>query len=393
METILNDKSKLYERITLDTLIAFIKTNLSSLQPVSEIIMVEQEKKVPVKTENKVKKINTFYEELAENSNPINFCNNFTKNFPNFPESNLLITNLNSLFIPEESEGKKKKVDYSKYTFFKAILYNLIKKITETELETFIKTLVKHVSYGGITEFNYTKLKWNKKMLKDNINDNIINEMTIRVICDYLHINIFVLNDDSKKIEYGGGEFVPFKKNIFVYKYDNNYYPIFTKKDKFFQFNSDLMKYILKNTDILTLLSHDQFSYKEEDLSKYIDISKILPEISLPSNNLPIHEEISIINKFDDDYSDSDEEEESEEDQKEEDEEDEDESEEDQKEEEEEEETEEDYDQVIFDKYMKLSLMEIQKEAKKYNIQIKNGMKLKNKKELCMEISKVKKNS
>ena len=36
--------------------------------------------------------------------------------------------------------------------------------------------------------------------------------------------------------------------------------------------------------------------------------------------------------------------------------------------------------------------MEIQKEAKKYNIQTKNGTKLKNKKELCMEISKVKKN-
>jgi hypothetical protein len=43
METILNDKSKTYERITLETLLAFIKTNLSSLQPLSEIIMIEPE--------------------------------------------------------------------------------------------------------------------------------------------------------------------------------------------------------------------------------------------------------------------------------------------------------------------------------------------------------------
>jgi hypothetical protein len=192
METILNDKSKSYERITLDTLISFIKTNLSSLQPVSEIIMIEPEKKVPVKSEIKIKKVKTFYEELAENKSPINFCSNFIKNFPNFPESNLLVSNLNSLFVPEESDGNKKKVDYSKYTFFKSVLHNLIKKLTETELDTFIKTLVKHVSYGGITEFNYTKLKWNKKSLKDNINNNIINEMTVRVVCDYLHVNIYI---------------------------------------------------------------------------------------------------------------------------------------------------------------------------------------------------------
>ena len=386
METILNDKSKTYERITLETLIAFIKTNLSSLQPLSETIMVEPEKKekVPVKSEIKIKRIKSFYEELAENTNPIIFSSNFIKNFSNFPESNLFVSNLNSLFVPEESEGKKKKVDFSKYTFFKSVLYNLIKKMTETDLETFVKTLVKHVSYGGITEFNYTKLKWNKKTLKDNINNNIINEMTIRVVCDYLHINILVLNEDTKKIEYGGGEFIPFKKNIFVYKYENNFYPIFTNKDKFFQFNSDLMKYILKNTDILMLLSLDQFSYKEEDLSKYINISKILPEVNLPSNNLPLQEEISVINKFDDDYSDS--EHSTEDDTKD-----------DTKDDEiegkiEGKEVEEDFDQDIFDKYMKLSLMEIQKEAKKYNIQTKVGTKLKNKKELCMEISKVKKN-
>ncbi len=384
METILNDKSKSYERITLATLISFIKTNLSSLQPIGEIIMVDTKEKKVVK-EEKVKKEKSFYEELLEGNTPINFNTNFTNNFPNFPtNSNLLVLNLNSLFIPEESEGKKKKTDYSKFTFFKAVLYNLIKELTESELETFIKTLVKHVSYGGVTEFNYTKLKWNKNTLKDNINKNIINEMTIRVVCDYLHINIFILNEDSNKIEYGGGEFVPFKKNIFLYKFNNNYYPVFTKKEKYFSFNSELMVYLLKNTDNLTLLSHDQFSFREEDLSKYINISKILPEINVPEKtSKDVKEEVSIINKFDDDYS-EDSEEESEEESGEE-------SGEDNTEDEEE--TIEEYDSTIFDKYMKLSLMEIQKEAKKYNIQTKDGTKLKTKKDLCMEISKVKKHN
>ena len=232
METILNDKSKSYERITLDTLISFIKINLSSLQPISEIIMVDNNiEKNSVKPSDKTIKQKTFYDQLAETTNSVNFCSNFIKNFSKFPlESNLLVLNLNSLFVPEGSEEKNKKTDYSKYTFFKSVLYNLIKKLTITEMETFVKTLIKHISYGGITEFNYTKLKWNKKTLKDNINDNIINEMTIRVVCDYLHINIFIFNEDSKKIEYGGGEFVPFKKNIFLYIFENNFYPIYTKE-------------------------------------------------------------------------------------------------------------------------------------------------------------------
>jgi hypothetical protein len=376
METILNDKSKSYERITLDTLISFIKINLSSLQPIGEIIMVDNTEKKVVKQE-KVKKEKNFYEELSDTTTPINFNNNFTNDFLNFPNnSNLLVLNLNSLFIPEESEGKKKKIDYSKYTFFKSVLYNLIKELTELELETFIKTLVKHVSYGGVTEFNYTKLKWNKNILKDNINKNIINEMTIRVVCDYLHLNIFILNEDSKKIEYGGGEFVPFKKNIFLYKFNNNYYPLFTKKEKYFSFNSELMVYLLKNTDNITLLSYDQFSFREEDLSKYINISKILPEINVEDkSSKDVKEEVSVINKFDDEYSDDTEESEGE------------------SEGESEEDTIEEYDSTIFDKYMKLSLMEIQKEANKYNIQTKDGTKLKTKKDLCMEISKVKKHN
>lgn len=375
METILSNKSKSYERITLDILIGFIKSNLSTFQPCAEIIVENDEKKEKKNSLVKIEiKKKDFYEDLENSTKPINFESNFIKNFPNFPQSNLLVCNLSSLFIPEESEIKNKKIDYSKYSFFKAILYNSIPIMTEADLENIVKTLVKHVSYGGITEYNYGKLKWNKKSLKDNLNQNIINEMTIRVTCDYFHINIFVINDDSKKIEYGGGDFVPFKKNIFVYKYKECFYPIFTQKNKYFPFNSDLMTYLLKNTNNITLLSHDQFTFKEEDLSKYINLSKILPEIEIHDKQTLSQTNIieqSIINKFDDDYSES-----------------EDAEIEDAKTGEESYDTRENY-----DKLAKCSLMELQKEAKKYNIETKKDGKLKSKKDLCMEICKLKKSS
>ena len=385
METILNDKSKLYNKITIDTLINFIKVNLSSFQPASEVITVENTKPIKsTKTEKSIPKqidTKTFYDKLKEplidSKYNILFSPNFFKKLPNFSlETDLFLLNLNCPFIDIEttSEDSKKKTDYTKYTFFKSVLYNLIEsKLNETEMDTFMKTLIKHISYGGITEFGYGKLKWNKKTLKDNITKNIIDSSTVRIVCDYLHINIFIINEDTDNFEYGGGEFIPFKKNIFLYKYSDIYYPVFNKSSTIFPFTDDLMKYFLKNTELITLLSHDQISFKEEDLSKYINLSTILPEITIPVKV----EEISVINKFDDSYS-------------------EDENAETETETESESEAKveaeaEAENDIIFVKYMKLSLMEIQKEAKKHNISIKNDTKLKNKKDLCMEIIKVKK--
>lgn len=45
METILSNKSKSYERITLGMLLGFIKSNLSTFQPCAEIIVENEEKK------------------------------------------------------------------------------------------------------------------------------------------------------------------------------------------------------------------------------------------------------------------------------------------------------------------------------------------------------------
>jgi hypothetical protein len=383
MEVILNDKSKAYERITLEDLLQFIKTNLSTFQRPTEIITVDNEKVKIVSDKVKKPEVKTFYDELTTSVSNIKFNSNFIKSFPNFPvASDLFVLNMSNFLNDNSSETEsevKKKIDYTNFSFFKAILFNLLKTPKPSDLENFIKTLVKHISYGGITEFNYTKLKWNKKTLKDNINKNIIDPGTIRVVNDYLHINIFIFNEDNEKFEYGGGDFIPFKMNVFLYKYKGVFYPIFTKTQKYFPFDSYLVKYFLTNSDKITLLSQDQLTFKEEDLSSYINLATIMPEIPVATKV----EETSVINKFDDDYSEESESE-SENDN---------ESESDSNNESQSESESENGDDEIIEKYMKLSLMEIQKEAKKYDINIKNGVKLKTKKDLCCEIVKVKKSS
>jgi hypothetical protein len=405
-------------------LLSYIKTNLSSLQPSSSVIIVDKKDKESDKQTDKQKtsksskttltnssnstNSTSFYEELINSTSKIKFNSDFIKPLLSMLSNNtdnnesFYVINYANIIPPEkkdtetsDSNTTKKKVDFTKFSFFKSLLYTLISKPKESDLENLIKTLVKHIMYGGITEFGYAKLKWNKKTLKDNINNNVIDSGTIRVVSDYLHVNIFVINDDSKQIEYGGAEFVPFKKNIFIYKYKDNFYPIFTKDSKFFKFTSPLVKYLLTNTQKITLLSHDQMTFKEEDLSKYINLATIMPEIPV---NVKA-EEVSVINKFDEDFTEY----------------------EDNKSEivnddsatsdtsendsddsaniansDDNDDDSDDNDDVnntdIFNKYMKLSLMEIQKEAKKLNINIKDSNnKLKNKNLLCMEITKYKK--
>ena len=405
METILNDKSKSYERITLDMLFSYIKNNLSTLQPTSSVILVDKKDKDIDKQTDKSSKHSkssltnsvSFYDELLNSTSKIKFNSDFIKPLLSILSNNtdnnesFYVIKYTNIIPPEkkdtetsDSNTTKKKVDYSMFSFFKSVLYSLLDKPKELDLESFIKTLVKHITYGGITEFGYTKLKWNKKTLKDNINNNVIDSGTIRVVSDYLHVNIFVINEDSKQIEYGGAEFIPFKKNLFIYKYKDNFYPIFTKDSKFFKFTSPLVKYLLTNTQQISLLSHDQLTFKEEDLSKYINLATIMPEIPI---NVKA-EEVSVINKFEEDFTEYD----------------------DNKSEMVNDDTDDssnsdsddtDSDESdsgdvnnteIFNKYMKLSLMEIQKEAKKLNINIKDSNnKLKNKNLLCMEITKYKK--
>lgn len=403
METILNDKSKAYERITLDMLLSYIKTNLSTLQPTSSIITVDKKDNISDSKVNKPSKIKkepseSFYDNLNNSVSKIKFNSDFIKTFIANTDINsindvLYVLNYKNSITEtvnnsETSDSNtKKKVDYTHFSFFKSILYLLIDKPTDTDLEIFIKTLVKHIMYGGITEFGYNKLKWNKKTLKDNISNNVIDAGTVRVVSDYLHINVFIINEDSKQIEYGGAEFIPFKKNLFLYKYKDNFYPVFLKENKIFKFSTPLVKYLLTNTQKITLLSHDQMTFKEEDLSKYINLATIMPEIPVTVKA----EEVSVINKFDEDFTEYDDgknniidDSESESDD----------SEQVNEDSEDSDENESEDNSEIFDKYMKLSLMEIQKEAKKLNINIKDSNnKLKNKNILCMEIIKIKKNN
>jgi hypothetical protein len=373
MEAIATNKQM--SEVTIDILLDFIKNNFSTLQRNTTIIeeTKEEPKKVTSKENKKEPQPFNFFKELNESSTSIRFTPNFIKSelFDNFLVQNCknILTEDDTIEESDSSNSKKKKVDYHEYTFYISVLY-LLGKSKYSDLVNFVKTIGKHISYGGFTEYNYNKLKWNKKSLKDNVLNNVIDAGTVRIICDYLHINIFIVNEDKKEIEYGGGDYVPFKKNLLIYKNKDNFYPIFTEKEKYFKFDNSVIKYYLTNPKEFQLLSITEFACKEEDLSKYINLSTILPDITVQHKA----EETSVINKFDENYSETNKQE---------------------TESESDDETAEEQvnntqiDEELLNKYMKMSLLDIKKEAKKYNIptQTKNNKPV-SKKELCESIIK-----
>ena len=134
------------------------------------------------------------------------------------------------------------------------------------------------------------------------VHTDLINELDegafggniIRYIADYFHINIFILDIEEDELIFGNIlNFVPYKKTIFLLKYENNIFePLFTdksvvnklkthtsnleestskgspvpKKVKYFSFNDDLIEIILDN---ITDIDENIKIVKKENLEKY----------------------------------------------------------------------------------------------------------------------------
>lgn len=357
---VLTNKTGL-NKVTLDILLDFITKNCCNKQNYEEIIVVNSKELA----DDKVTYSN-FLAKLKATDSLISFCPEFTKNFSYFKNNNseLLIFNINSIDLtPNTSISSKKSVDlnFNFKSFFLSILYCLAdnKHLKDSLVETLITNINKFTVVTDLTKLNIKKTKLNKS-LKNNIIDNDV----LRIVSEYLYVNIFVFNHQEENFMYCSGEFVPFKKNIVLYFYNNIYYPIVTKANKVFAFSSELIKYFLSDVSKIKCTSINEFIVAQEDIASYINKDQTVQNIILPEVNL--NQEVSkddtnsIINGFDDQYSptDVDDGDGAGDD-------------------------EEDENNNKYEKYMSYSLKELQKLVKDKDIDIKNKSgKFKTKKEL-----------
>jgi hypothetical protein len=266
MEVLENNKSKMTERVTLASLLQFIIDNTQRYQPKEEIVEEEKPKaniKPIIKTKNKIK---SFEETLLESSSPIKFSK----------------FNLNHIYI----------IKYSDSTFLNTMLFFFSSFSITSEMIT--SGHKRFIQYGGFTDFGYSKLKWNKKTLLKSIDDNSIDEYYLRSLSDYLHINIFILNSDSKLLTLLS-DYYPYRKHFVMYKLNNQYYPIFNKETLYFNAQSDLIQKL--KPEILT-----EKTEKVEPIDIYgqLKLPEFLPEIKIDDALIPQADLQSVVNGFDD---------------------------------------------------------------------------------------------
>lgn len=254
------------KKITIDTLIRYIKDNISVI---SNVDIIDKPQNIEILSNEKKslnKKSKTFIEEFTDSE-----MNSSLK----FPKLKNLFSNdlLNDFLIY--------KVD-DDCSFYRSLFIILDQNFSTSDkdkqdliIKNFIQYLKSDIMMLGFAQYEYSKLKFNKKNMYNDLDKNIISKEIMRYCADVFHINIFYIDYKDETINYTGGNFIPFKKSIILLKINDRFNICYNVHGKIFRFNNnDFFDTILTNSDIIKLLTSDKFNICTEDLNKYIKKDK-----------------------------------------------------------------------------------------------------------------------
>jgi len=365
------------KRLTIDMIKEYIRNNIKSFineEVITQYIPKKQNIINPLLVEEK-KSLQTL---LTDDFNTLKIESSYFLNlFQNNLFENFLILNPLYNFSNEDISINKKTL-----SFYYSVLSSLDVKFHSESQEYKYKSYISLLSYfkkdimiDGFKEHKYSKLKWNKNHIYKHFEKNTLDDKVIRYVSDALHINIFYIKND--KIYYTGGEFIVFKKIVFLLNYDDTYYLLCDKENKFYIFNNnEYIKSFLKENSNINLVFSESFDPVGTNWNKSIDIQK-------NQNKIGKIEEITYTDKLngydiENTIQSNDEENDKENDEE--------------NNEVNDEENDGEIDEEINEN---LSLIELQKKAKEFKIDIfyniDGNRKIKNKKQLCIEILKKKK--
>lgn len=160
-------------------------------------------------------------------------------------------------------------------------LYPQFSTITTVNQMSFIARLLERlkIEAGGakFVQFGYKKkYQWVKEDLAADVAKGTYESNVIKYISDYFHINIFILDLVKDLLLFGGDNYVPYKQTIFLLKYeDSTYEPVFCGIFRVFTIESQIIKTIRSNPDVVTLMQISNkvalgFEESEEDLLQYL---------------------------------------------------------------------------------------------------------------------------
>jgi hypothetical protein len=356
-------------KLTLDIIKEYIRDNINSFtdeEILIEVAIPKKKDKVDFQVSSSIKETPKTLEQIISSIDkksgidanfPIEcFSNLYSKNLlDNF----LILNSISQLDIQLEQEDINIKNLSFYYSIFSAVEPNFLKMSSENKFQAYINLisyLKKDIMIDGFKQHQYSKLKWTKNDIVKNLEKNVVDNKVIRYVSDALHLNIFYIDGDDTC--YVGGDFIVFKKMIFMLKYNDRYYLLTTKEDKLFTFNSNYyIKSILTHPDNLKLIFTDKFNAVSFDWTKLLNLCKKSTSQSETKSVIAYNDKL---NGYDID-----------------------------------EETVKDETPTLIEKqdeYINenMSLIELQKKAKELNIDtfhyVNSSRKFKNKRELCKDI-------
>jgi len=160
----------------------------------------------------------------------VNVIKNIPNNFKNF-----------SKFINKYFEIEKYNLSNENESLTKCILDIIDYRMVNGKNELFKKMIRENDSINFFNKFNFRKRKiCKKKVLRDLlIKQEEDNEIIIKFLCDYLNINLLILENNKYNLYSTNDEFELYKVTLLLYKYENKYYVLTEKRTNKKMFTSN----------------------------------------------------------------------------------------------------------------------------------------------------------
>lgn len=141
---------------------------------------------------------------------------------------------------------------------------------------------VKQLNYNILTfvnnkfsDFKYKDFGWNKNEVMDNIRKMQINNTILKVLTDYLHLNIFIIDTDNDKITISD-KISQFRKSIILFCINRtNYEPLIYKSELCYLSDTQIVAELNANNNMINkMFEVDNDKYMSNELEKYLSHQK-----------------------------------------------------------------------------------------------------------------------
>lgn len=254
-------KQKNGKRLCIDDLINYIKINQNIIQ---EIGCVDLSK---INNENNIL-ITELLQLDFQNAQKINYLPFNLSQIFDFNQYN--ISKYIHLGILNKLDSFSDTFNISFYSSLFACLKNSFhvqqKQYQTSFITNFITKMIKNCDKKTFIKYNYEAFNWSISDILNDFKTNVVSEKVIKFISDYLHINIFILDLNNDLLFFGSGyQFIPYKKSIFLLKFDEkSYEPFYTEQSKHFSYSDKIISHIRKNPNCVSLFNlNNDFSFAE----------------------------------------------------------------------------------------------------------------------------------